>query len=196
MGLDWKVANDATWSFNEQRPVRLAVDLGELDPRQRQLKTYQQYIEQSKKTLEANPNDADACNTLAWALVAGPPELRNAAEALNFARNSVRLRPEDYACRNTLGVAHYRLGEFELAIEALRRAVELNHGEATAFDLSFLAMSHHRLSEMSQARLEYEAALNWWRRQAQLPPTHIMELTAFQSEADEVLGETLSPTVP
>jgi hypothetical protein len=57
-----------------------------------------------------------------------------------------------------IGIAHYRLGEYREAVEALT-ASEADHAAAnvqykagTPFNLAFLAMAHHRLGEKETAR--------------------------------------------
>ena len=54
--------------------------------------------------------------------------------------------------RNTLGVAYYRAGRYREAVEVLRPNLERQEDTGLAFDLYFLAMSHHRLGETARAR--------------------------------------------
>jgi hypothetical protein len=65
---------------------------------------------------------------------------------------------------NTLGVAEYRMGNYELAIAACKRSLELSHVELNlsgpqAVDLAFLAMSHLRLGNTTDANLFREQFL-------------------------------------
>jgi tetratricopeptide (TPR) repeat protein len=65
------------------------------------------------------------------------------------------LAPENGTYVKTLGAALYRVGRYEEALEALRRAAALNaatHGEPTPPDVAFLAMTHHRLGHAPEAR--------------------------------------------
>jgi hypothetical protein len=57
-----------------------------------------------------------------------------------------------------------------------------------AFDLYFLAMSHHRLGEAARARDYYDWAVRWTRSQRGLSAGHLEELTVFRAEAAELLG--------
>ena len=58
---------------------------------------------------------------------------------------------------NTLGAALYRAGRFEEAVRQLDRSVEAHGAGGTPFDALFLAMAHHRLGRVEQAR-------DWLRR--------------------------------
>ena len=52
---------------------------------------------------------------------------------------------------NTLGVAQYRVGEYEEALNTLRQSDRLNGGIPE--DLAFIAMSLHQLDEKEQAEM-------------------------------------------
>ena len=79
-------------------------------------------IARSRKRHEEKPDGADECNSLAWAYLIAPQPLRDPDQALVLARKATRLAPDDPMFRNTLGVAHYRLGRYREAVEALRRS--------------------------------------------------------------------------
>jgi predicted enzyme related to lactoylglutathione lyase len=55
-----------------------------------------------------------------------------------------------------------------------------------AYDLYFLAMTHHQLGEAARARQFYDLAVRW----SVAHPDNVspMELTAIQAEAAELLG--------
>ena len=63
--------------------------------------------------------------------------------------------------RNTLGVAYYRAGRYREAVEVLRPNLEKQEDRGLAYDLYFLAMSHHRLGEAARARDYYDWAVRW-----------------------------------
>ena len=62
---------------------------------------------------------------------------------------------------NTLGVAYYRAGRYREAVEILRPNLERQEDWGLAFDLYFLAMSHHQLGETARARDYYDWAVRW-----------------------------------
>jgi serine/threonine protein kinase len=117
-------------------------------------------IEQCRLAL---PHDGqgEIANDLAWYLVDCPAEaLRAPAEAVRLARKAVTRAPEMGEFWNTLGVAHYRAGEFQSAVIALNRSVELRSGGDTA-DHFFLAMAYERLGARKQARTWYDKGVRW-----------------------------------
>jgi serine/threonine protein kinase/WD40 repeat protein/Tfp pilus assembly protein PilF len=148
------------------------------------LQDYSRSIADLQKSLEMDPNRAAALNELAWIYATGPAEARAPEKALPLAQKAVHLSPNTGNYRNTLGVAHYRLGQFEAAVDELQRAIQ----EANADDLFFLAMAYHHLGEAAKARDYYDQALRWWRSQKELTPFRVTELTNFRTEADALLG--------
>jgi tetratricopeptide (TPR) repeat protein len=81
---------------------------------------------------------------------AGPDLFR---KALAWAQTACRLAPDDGACWTALGLAQYRLGQYEEALKALARAEardQANTGDRMT-DLAFLAMAHQRLGHKAEA---------------------------------------------
>jgi tetratricopeptide (TPR) repeat protein len=139
-----------------------------------------------RKVIEIKPNDAFAHNQLAWSLATCPePHLRDPAEAVAYARRAAELEPTQGAFWNTLGVAHYRSGEWEAAIEALEQSMAVRpQGEASGW--FFLAMSQAQLGRTDEARKWYDRATEWMEAHLQ----DADELKQFRTEAAEVLGVT------
>jgi hypothetical protein len=162
-------------------PVRVDVDLGELAP-------IRQSLARCRRALEANPDDAAACNEVAWIYAVGPADLRNPEEALRLAQNAVRLAPNNHDYLNTLGVAFYRLGRWGEAVAALQDAIKANGDKAKAWDLFFLAMCHQHLGQPEKARDGYGRAVQWWQAQTNLSPQCVAELESFRTEAATLLG--------
>jgi uncharacterized protein HemY len=114
--------------------------------------------------------------------------LRDVKAALPLAEKAVRLAARNALYRNTLGMAYYRAGRYREAVETLRPNLDKQDDIGLAFDLYFLAMSHHRLGETARARDYYDWAARWTRAQPGRSAAHREELTAFRSEAEELLG--------
>jgi WD40 repeat protein len=183
MKLDWEPPLPP--QADADAPIHVEVDLGDLDPVRQSLARY-------RRALEANPNDANACNEVAWIYVTGPADLRKPEEALRLARNAVRLAPKEHNYLNTLGVAHYRLGQWQEAEAALQDAVKVDSGKAIAWDMFFLAMCYQRLGQPMKARECFDRA-DQWRQQARqtianIPEQWMDELKLFHAEAAAVLG--------
>jgi tetratricopeptide (TPR) repeat protein len=145
-------------------------------------------IEALRQALQREPEHPEANNNLAWLLVTGPKDLRNPQEALPLARKAVELSPNRYLFHNTLGVALYRSGNPAEAIPVLELSLKNQVEDAAAFDLFFLALCHHELGHIDQAKEYQERAVRWFKEhRSSLPKTYIEELTAFQAEAEEAL---------
>jgi tetratricopeptide (TPR) repeat protein len=145
-------------------------------------------IERGRRAVQANPDSAQACNNLAWAYLTAPVPLRDVEAALLLAEKAVRLAAENPDYRNTLGVAYYRAGRYREAVDVLRPNLERQRDRMLAFDLYFLAMSHHRLGETSRARDYHDWAVRWVQMQRELYRGLLEELTAFRAESEQLLG--------
>ncbi len=145
---------------------------------------------------------AQALNSWAWLLATCPElTLRNPKDAVKYAHRAVELWPSDGAIWNTLGVAYYRLGNWEEARSALYQSMELrNGGEGDGFDWFFLAMIHTKLGYQDRARSWYDKATDWSRRHVAdsltLSSVQIAELSRFQVEAAQVLGLPKPEPIP
>jgi Flp pilus assembly protein TadD len=74
--------------------------------------------------LELEPDYATAANNFAWLLATCPREkFRDGPRAVALARRAVRLEPHNGTYWNTLGVAHYRAGEWQSAQYTLGKSM-------------------------------------------------------------------------
>ena len=136
-----------------------------------------------RKAIELKP-DAAICNSVAWRLATAPaPEERLPAEAIDFATRAVELEPANGQIWNTLGVARYRAGQWQKAIEAIEKAIDLRSG-GDANDWFFLAMSHWQSGNKAEARKWYDKAGEW----IVANPSPNEELDQFRREAADLLG--------
>jgi tetratricopeptide (TPR) repeat protein len=186
MNLDWDWPEFPPAPTEKLVPATVTID-GAQPALTREQKA-QQAIERARREVKANPNAAGPCNELAWAYLAGPEALRNVEAALPLAEKAVRLTSRNALYRNTLGVAYYRAGRYREAVDVLRPNVENQEDWALAYDLYFLAMSHHRLGETARARDYYDWAVRWISLLPDLTPIHLEELTSLRAEAGELLG--------
>lgn len=85
---------------------------------------------------------------------------------------------------NTLGAARYRARDWNAAIEALKKSMELRQG-GNSFDWFFLAMAHWQRGDKEQARNWYDQAVQWMEKHR--PQDE--ELRRLRAEAAELLGK-------
>jgi tetratricopeptide (TPR) repeat protein len=131
------------------------------------------------------PGDfALANNNLAWMLATcKDANLRNPAEAVRLAQRAVALVPRAGIYWNTLGVAQYRAGDWNAALTALGKSMELREG-GESYDWFFLAMAHWQLGQKEQARCWYDKAVAWMDKHQ--PQNE--ELRRFYAEAAALLA--------
>jgi WD40 repeat protein/serine/threonine protein kinase/predicted Zn-dependent protease len=123
-------------------------------------------------------------NATAWFLATyADPQVRDPARALKLARRAVAQAPEQESYWLTLGVAHYRGGDWKASIAALDKALALGAGDGAAG--FFLAMAHWKLGGKERARQAFSRANEWLAKHA--PEDE--ELRRFHSEAAGLLGE-------
>jgi len=121
------------------------------------------------------------CDILAWMFADSDGE--NQQRAVDLAQRAVSLAPRDGDFWNTLGVAHYRAGNWQEAVAALDKARELSGG-GDAVDRLFLAMAYWQLGHKEQAH-------HWYDQAASRPATSRLlesQLPRFRIEAAELLG--------
>jgi tetratricopeptide (TPR) repeat protein len=137
-----------------------------------------------EKAMELAPRDAGLCNEMAWFLATLPGyETRDANRAVESAKKAIELEPKKAMYWNTLGVAQYRDGQWQAAVEALNKSIELG-SDGISFDCFFLAMAHWQLGNKEEARRWYDKAVEWMSEN--MPDNE--ELLRFRAEAVELLG--------
>jgi Flp pilus assembly protein TadD/serine/threonine protein kinase len=135
-----------------------------------------------RKAIALQPENAQAHDNLAWILATSPdPKLRDPRRALEHAKRTVHLAPA--ASMITLGVAHYRAGDWTAAIAALEKSIKLG-GAASSFNTFFLAMAHWKIGNKKEARTRYEQGVQWMRKNA----PEDKELIRFRAEAEALLA--------
>ena len=97
---------------------------------------------------------------------------------------AIELDPQQGGYWNTLGVARYRVGDWNEGIHALKQSNELMKGESFSFNAFFLAMAHWQLDEKDEAGKWYKQAVDWMEKNQ--PENE--ELGRFRAEAAELLG--------
>jgi WD40 repeat protein/tRNA A-37 threonylcarbamoyl transferase component Bud32 len=108
---------------------------------------------------EHYPQNPRALNQASWAVVRQPGAAADAyRHALLQAEEACELAPQNGnygSYLNTLGVAQYRVGQYETATETLTRSEKLNTTPtdgSTPADLAYLAMAQYQLARKEQAQ--------------------------------------------
>jgi tetratricopeptide (TPR) repeat protein len=99
---------------------------------------------------------------------------------------------------NTLGAVLYRAGDLDGAITKLNESVSTSEDKkGTAWDWFFLAMAHHRLGHIDEARRWLQKAVDWIEEAEARAPEgqedplsweNRLELKLFRREAESLLG--------
>jgi tetratricopeptide (TPR) repeat protein len=102
------------------------------------------------------PEDPQALNNLARELVKLPGgEMSGYRKALLHSEEACQLEPKNGLYLTTLGMAHYRVGNDDRALETLLRSDQINRKQNQGFipaDLAFLAMTQQRLGHAQEAQ--------------------------------------------
>jgi tetratricopeptide (TPR) repeat protein len=138
------------------------------------------------KPFKWNPDGAlKALNDLAWFLATCPDvRFRDPARAVELAKKAIELAPKSGTRWNTVGVAHYRAGNWQAAVSALEKSIALSKGHHYCIDAFFLAMAYWQQGRKDEARNCYGKAVEWMQKNK--PQDE--ELLRFRAEAQQLLG--------
>jgi tetratricopeptide (TPR) repeat protein len=182
LALRFKLAteNPANASY-QQSVVRDCVELKDWLALEKRFQEAGAVLRQLVQRLPANPS---ACNNMAWFLVTcADAAQHDPVAALGFAKLANQATPADANIWNTLGVVHYRLGQYQEAARALDESMRLGQG-GIPLDWLFRAMTHLRLDEKPKALALYDRAIA---RMAEIKSAD-PELLRFRAEAAALLG--------
>ena len=140
------------------------------------------------------PEDPSALNNLAWELVKlSGGEMSGYRKALRYSEEACQLEPENGDFLNTLGVAYYRVGNYEKALDvlvALGQDERAQDNGSDPADLAFLAMTHQQLGHAKEA----EAKLQRLRDRMKDPRSaQDAQAQGFLREAEELLAKPKPP---
>lgn len=109
-----------------------------------------------KRVLELVPDDVDTLNYLGYTWV---DRGENLEEAFDMIRKAVEQQPQSGAIVDSLGWAHYKLGEYQEAKENLEKAVALSPSSATIID--HLGDVYWKLGRKREAGFQWKRALEF-----------------------------------
>ncbi|MGA2902272.1 MAG: tetratricopeptide repeat protein [Candidatus Korobacteraceae bacterium] len=122
-------------------------------------KKYDKAEEAFHKVLADDPKNAMALNYLGYMLADRGTRLD---EALGYIRRAVALEPQNGAYLDSLGWAYYKLGNYELAEENLRRASERTADDPTIHE--HLANLYQKTGRLKLATTYWERSLEEWNK--------------------------------
>ncbi len=141
-------------------------------------KKYEQAEQAFRKVLATDPNNAVTLNYLGYMLADRGVRLE---EALGYVKKAIQLDPQNGAYLDSLGWAYFKLGNYALAEENLRKAMDRIQNDPTVLDhMGDLLQKTERLK---LATAYWERALSEW---AKSVPTEVdtTELAKVQKKLD------------
>ena len=159
----WKEASDELDLAEKTSPrsedkVYLDFLRGALEERQ---KHYDSAEGSFRKVLEIDPNNSQTLNYLGYMLADRGVQLD---DALHLIQKAVELDPQNYAYLDSLGWAYFKLGQFTLAEDNLRRASERMGTDPTVHD--HLGELYEKTGRLKQAAAQWEISLGEYEKTA------------------------------
>jgi tetratricopeptide (TPR) repeat protein len=106
-----------------------------------------------RKALELSPDESSVLNYLGYSLVDMKQSLD---EAINMIKKAVEAKPNDGYIVDSLGWAHFQLGDFEEAVGQLERAVDLRAGDPIIAE--HLGDAYWRVDRKLEAKFQWQHA--------------------------------------
>jgi tetratricopeptide (TPR) repeat protein len=118
-------------------------------------KLYEQAETEFRKALAIDPSNSMTLNYLGYTLADHGIKVE---EALTLIKKAVELDPQNYAYLDSLGWAYFKLGQYNLAEDNLRKAIERNSMDATVHD--HLGELYEKTGRLKLAAAQWEESLN------------------------------------
>jgi eukaryotic-like serine/threonine-protein kinase len=147
------------------------------------------------RAVRLDPAHAKAANDLAWDLVTGPVASRDQNRGFVLAEAAAAADPANSAMINTLGVAHYRAGNYSAAIKMLTGHEKGARG-TTGFDEVFLAMAYHNVGRPNDARRMLIASRRSLAALTTTNPNDAADLRELLAEAEALILDSAFPASP
>jgi tetratricopeptide (TPR) repeat protein len=152
----WKDAEEAVdkadaLSTKKEERINVLFLKGELADRQKHMEQAEGFF---KQALDLDPNNALTLNYLGYMLADKGVRL---PEAVKYIRKAVELDPTNGAFLDSLGWAYLKLGEYELAEEKLRQAVDRSQSDPTVHD--HLGDLYEKTGRIRMAAAQWELSI-------------------------------------
>jgi tetratricopeptide (TPR) repeat protein len=122
-------------------------------------KKYEPAEEMFRKVLSTDPRNTMALNYLGYMLADRGVRLD---EALNLIKKAVQQEPQNGAYLDSLGWAYFKMGNYEMAEEALRKAMDHIGNDPTVHD--HMGEVFAKTGRLKLAAAQWERALEEWNR--------------------------------
>ena len=152
----WKDAEDAVnkadaLATKKEERLNVLFLKGELADRQKHMEQAEGFF---KQALDLEPGNSLTLNYLGYMLADKGVRL---AEAVKYIRKAVELDPTNGAYLDSLGWAYFKMGEYELAEEKLRQAVDRSQSDPTVHD--HLGDLYEKTGRIRLAAAQWELSL-------------------------------------
>lgn len=157
----WKDAEDSlskAAQLSEKAEDRQYVQFLLADTYDRE-KRYDEAEQLFRKLLTEDPHNGAVLNYLGYMLADRGVRLE---EALNYIKKAIELEPQNGAYLDSLGWIYFKMGNYDLAEENLRKASERMNDDPTIQD--HLGDLYQKKGQLKQAAAHWERALNEWQR--------------------------------
>jgi tetratricopeptide (TPR) repeat protein len=146
---------------------------GELAERQKHYEPAEQFFRQ---VLDLDPSNAMTLNYLGYMLADKGDKGIRLPEALKLIRKAVDLEPMNGAYLDSLGWVYFKLGQYELAEENLRQAVERDQADPTVHD--HLGDLYEKTGRIRLAAAQWEMSLAQYAKSAaaDVEPTDVAKV--------------------
>jgi tetratricopeptide (TPR) repeat protein len=140
-----------------------------------------------KKALELNPDQPLVLNYLGYSWV---DQGMNLEEAFKMLRRAVELQPNDGYIVDSLGWAHFKLGQYEQAAQTLEKAINLKPADPVLND--HLGDAYWRVNRRTEAHFQWNHARDMSPEPEDLPAI----LKKIESGLPDVTTDTAPPDAP
>ncbi len=157
----WKDAEDTlakAAQLSDKPEDRQYVQFLQADTYDRE-KKYDEAEQIFRKLLADDPHNGAVLNYLGYMLADRGLRLE---EALNYVKKAIDLEPQNGAYLDSLGWIYFKMGNYDLAEENLRKASERMNDDPTIQD--HLGDLYQKKGQLKQAAAHWERALNEWQR--------------------------------
>jgi tetratricopeptide (TPR) repeat protein len=142
------------------------------------------------ESLVEDPNEgASTYYNLGWRLSHMPQQRINPEIVVKLHHRAHVLYPKQPWIQGTLGIAYYRAGRWQDAIDTIDQAIEIGHSGVSAYYAFFTAMAYWQLGDRDQAQTWFKRGVTSMHRDDVNPGTSYMTpRCGYYMEAAELMG--------